>query len=153
MSLAPFQTRLVALDLQQLRPLARSSHSFHRLHLILRLSQGLRTFNLSTTLNLPISASAPTNPRAFLSTFLSNTLSPTYALYTPPSTISCSPFALLALHGAGVDPASSPSWTSSFPAREEEWIVWPLGLTEWGYDWHAGSLVVSRVLSAFVALS
>ncbi|KAI5480162.1 UDP-galactose transporter [Pseudohyphozyma bogoriensis] len=64
-------------------------------------------------------------------------------MYTPPrlsSSSSSIDVAILALHGAGVDPdPATSSWTSAVPPQRA-WIAWPFGLTEWGYDWHGPSL-------------
>lgn len=92
---------------------------------MLALSSGA---DISLTLHLPVaSAQGP-----ITSTFLSNTQTTSYSLYTPPSSPALKPAGtILALHGAGLDPAKSPEWTSSIPQRPSEWIVWPIGLTPW----------------------
>ncbi|CAO1627392.1 unnamed protein product [Parajaminaea phylloscopi] len=48
--------------------------------------------------------------------------------------------AIVALHGAGVDIHSSPSWRRALPRQETAWIVMPSGLTPWGLDWQQSSL-------------
>lgn len=68
-----------------------------------------------------------------------------YAMIIPPDPLSCSsstsglPPVILALHGAGVD-AESPAWAEVIPKREGGWAVLPTGRTEWGEDWHGGSM-------------
>ena len=66
-----------------------------------------------------------------------------YAMIVPPSQpdleISAPPPVILATHGAGVD-AESSFWTSSMPSRAGGWAVLPTGKTEWGEDWHGGSV-------------
>ncbi|ORY88575.1 hypothetical protein BCR35DRAFT_276583, partial [Leucosporidium creatinivorum] len=137
--LAPLQTRLIALSVHQKRPLTPAFKG--HLPLTLLVSRAGVKSSLSTTIRLPVSRLSTSEPSPILSTFLSNTDTPSYAVYTPPKTATaCSSVALLALHGAGVDPATSPSWTSSIKQREREWIVWPLGLSAWGYDWHGASV-------------
>lgn len=114
---------------------------------MLSLIQDGKRKHISATIPLSHHAGSPPFRSPFVSTFVSNSGTPTYAVYTPPSTSHCSSFALVALHGAGVDPAERDSgWTRSIAQREKEWIVWPLGLTEWGFDWHGGS--VQDVLTA-----
>ncbi|KAM0787030.1 hypothetical protein ACM66B_006296 [Microbotryomycetes sp. NB124-2] len=76
----------------------------------------------------------------FASTFVTNGGVASYAVYTPPTLEDCSRIVLLALHGAGVEPRESPFWTQSIRTRKHEWIVWPLGLAPWGFDWHGPSL-------------
>lgn len=49
------------------------------------------------------------------------------------------PPVILALHGAGVD-ASSVFWSDAIPKRITGWAVLPTGRTEWGEDWHGGSM-------------
>ena len=49
------------------------------------------------------------------------------------------PPVILATHGAGVD-AESSFWTDSMPIRADGWAVLPTGKTEWGEDWHGGSM-------------
>ncbi|ORX36656.1 hypothetical protein BD324DRAFT_626687 [Kockovaella imperatae] len=44
----------------------------------------------------------------------------------------------LALHGAGVTPEWE-MWTSA-PPKNGAWSVLPMGRTEWGEDWHGGSM-------------
>ncbi|KAK4694170.1 hypothetical protein P7C70_g8782, partial [Phenoliferia sp. Uapishka_3] len=141
--LAPYQSLLLPLHLTQTQLLhTNSSLSHHSIPLILSLSPSnplfSSTYNLSLTLSLPLSP--PRGP--LLSTFLSNTQTPSYSLYTPPKRVDTKdPGTILGLHGAGVDPATSTEWTmQSVPQRESEWMVWPIGLTAWGYDWHGGSL-------------
>jgi poly(3-hydroxybutyrate) depolymerase len=120
------------------------STSTLRLPITLLVSLGGVQSNLSTTVQLALPRLSDSETSPILSTFLSNTGAPSYALYTPPKNASaCSSVALLALHGAGVDPATSPSWTSSIKQRDQNWIVWPLGLSAWGYDWHGASVKVS----------
>lgn len=139
-TLHPLQTRQVVIHLAQNRALRHMSLS---LNLTARHNVDA-SFVLSTPLLFRASPTSLSSPNPMLSTFITNSGTVTYALYTPPtSPHSCARVALLALHGAGVDPASSPSWTSSIGVRDKEWIVWPLGLTEWGYDWHGPSLQVS----------
>lgn len=125
-TLAPFQTLLVALTLSQSSPVP--SAADFSLPFTLRLSS---TQSLNSTITFPFLSS-----HTFLSTFLSTTLTPSYATYTPPSSPSRTTF--LALHGAGVE-ASSPFCTESIP-RQKGWIVGPTGGTTWGYDWHGASL-------------
>ncbi|KAK4056149.1 hypothetical protein OIO90_002880 [Microbotryomycetes sp. JL221] len=79
--------------------------------------------------------------QGFSSTYEGNSGTVAYATYTPPRQLACSNIALLALHGAGVDPITSPFWTHSIKRRDKQWIVWPLGLTTWGFDWHGPSLI------------
>ena len=123
--LAPFQSRLIPLSLTQSKNLPHANRSFHTLPIILFLSTGQE---LSLDLLLP--ASSPAGP--LLSTFLSNTQVPSYSMYTPPLNVNEKlPGTILALHGAGLDPATTPEWTSSIPQRKNEWIVWPVGLTPW----------------------
>lgn len=57
---------------------------------------------------------------------------PTKALHLPP--------VLLALHGAGVDYRSD-EWIEAMPQIPGMWAVLPSGRTEWGEDWHGGSLL------------
>lgn len=123
-TLAPFQTRLIPLSLRQLAPFPSSATESYELPLLLHLST---ESSLTLTLSLPSSLSSG----PLLSTFLSNTGTPSYSLYTPPSSLSASSGTILALHGAGVDPVRDLEWTRSIPRRTNEWIVWPLGLTEW----------------------
>jgi len=47
---------------------------------------------------------------------------------------------LLALHGAGVDAASS-FWTEAFNRQDYAWVLLPTGRRPWGYDWHGPSLL------------
>lgn len=49
------------------------------------------------------------------------------------------PPVILALHGAGVD-IDNPFWADAIPPREDGWAVLPQGKTEWGEDWHGGSM-------------
>lgn len=49
------------------------------------------------------------------------------------------PPVILALHGAGVD-AANPAWAEIIPKRDGGWAVLPTGRTEWGEDWHGGSM-------------
>ena len=57
--------------------------------------------------------------------------------------------ALLALHGAGVD-FRSPMWTTAIRRQDRAWIVYPSGLSYWGYDWHGPS--AADAIAAFNAL-
>lgn len=139
---APLQTRLLPLTLSQLSPFSSN---------ITELPFSLATSSSSKSFRFSLSVIQTSKTKPFLSTFLSNTQTPTYALYTPPSSpgsSSCSSHsnaAVLALHGAGVNPSTARDfWTNSIPAREKSWIVWSLGLTEWGYDWHGPSLRDAR---------
>ncbi|KAL8277729.1 hypothetical protein RQP46_009851 [Phenoliferia psychrophenolica] len=134
--LAPFQTRLVPLILTQHKNLPESRNpKSHTIPVTLSLSTG---GEISLELDLPTApASGPIQ-----STFLSNTQTPSYSMYTPPSKAATTqPGTIVALHGAGLDPATTPAWTSSIPQRKTEWMVWPIGLTPWGYDWHGATLV------------
>ncbi|SCZ96071.1 BZ3500_MvSof-1268-A1-R1_Chr8-1g09984 [Microbotryum saponariae] len=142
-TIAPGQTRLVAIHLRQKRAIRKmTSQTSHEVQL-----------NFSTTtflsndaphcgkITFPIVDSTLSNPAVIISTYLSNSGAPTYASFRPPrATLTCSPIVVLALHGAGVDPATAPEWASSIKPRQEDWIVFPLGLTEWGYDWQGPSL-------------
>ena len=56
---------------------------------------------------------------------------------------------LLALHGAGVD-FRSPMWTTAIRRQDRAWIVYPSGLSYWGYDWHGPS--AADAIAAFDAL-
>ncbi|KAF9519352.1 hypothetical protein BS47DRAFT_1358216 [Hydnum rufescens UP504] len=47
---------------------------------------------------------------------------------------------LVALHGAGVD-VDSPFWTNSIPRQQFNWVIYPSGLTPWGYDWRGPSVL------------
>jgi hypothetical protein len=49
------------------------------------------------------------------------------------------PPVLLALHGAGVDVRNT-FWADAIPDRPGGWAVLPQGKTEWGEDWHGGSM-------------
>jgi hypothetical protein len=49
------------------------------------------------------------------------------------------PPVMLALHGAGVD-IRNPFWWDAIPDRPHGWAVLPQGKTEWGEDWHGGSM-------------
>ncbi|KAL7421865.1 hypothetical protein Q5752_003636 [Cryptotrichosporon argae] len=48
---------------------------------------------------------------------------------------------LLALHGAGVDPAAA-AWTAALPTAHT-WAVLANGKNEWGEDWHGASMAES----------
>lgn len=155
---SPLQTRSLPLSLLQSGRLPPPRHASHRIALTLHLTDNIvdsrKGATLSTVLVLPV-VNSTSEPAPFLSTFLSNTRTPSYAMYTPPTHSNgsfCSSAAFLALHGAGVE-ASSSSWTESIQARRNEWVVWPTGLTSWGYDWHGPSLKVRRVCSVFQAPS
>lgn len=59
--------------------------------------------------------------------------------------------ALVALHGAGVDPLS-PWWAGAIPRQERSWVVYPSGLGPWGYDWRGPSAQdVSAALATLCA--
>lgn len=68
-----------------------------------------------------------------------------YAMIITPSSLRpkrgapASPPVILALHGAGVD-AADPIWSDVIPKREGGWAVLPTGRSEWGEDWHGGSM-------------
>ena len=66
-----------------------------------------------------------------------------YAMVVPPhETLTSSeahPPVILALHGAGVD-AEVSFWTGAMPVRPGGWAVLPTGKSEWGEDWHGGSM-------------
>lgn len=102
--------------------------------------------SIASDLYLATSESSLANPIPFTSTFLSNSGAPSYALYLPPrlprtSTVS-SPPTILAMHGAGTDVLLDKEWASSLaPQKSGVWVVFPTGLTEWGFDWHGPSLV------------
>lgn len=49
------------------------------------------------------------------------------------------PPVILALHGAGVD-VDNPAWAEAIPAIPGTWAVLPQGKSEWGEDWHGGSM-------------
>ncbi|KAM0747755.1 alpha/beta-hydrolase [Meredithblackwellia eburnea MCA 4105] len=136
--LAPFQSAQLPLLLKQHRAVACNLDRTYQLPVFLSFSDN-STISFNITL-IQLFANKP-----LLSTFYTNSRAVSYALYTPPRDIvSASSGVILALHGAGVDPAKSPEWTSSIKRRRSEWIVWPIGLTEWGYDWHGASLSDSR---------
>ncbi|SCV67268.1 BQ2448_5914 [Microbotryum intermedium] len=142
-TIAPGQTRLVTVHLRQTHAIRKmTSQSSHEVTLSFITQSSLsKDSRYSHLIVFPIVDSSPSNPSVLISTYLSNSGVPTYASYRPPrATSTCSPFVLLALHGAGVDPATAPEWVPSIKPRQEEWIVFPLGLTEWGYDWHGPSL-------------
>lgn len=66
-----------------------------------------------------------------------------YAMVVPPSHPKVTPSGflpvILATHGAGVE-ADDPLWTGAMPIRPDGWAVLPTGKTEWGEDWHGGSM-------------
>jgi pimeloyl-ACP methyl ester carboxylesterase len=45
---------------------------------------------------------------------------------------------LVALHGAGLDVAS-PFWTNAISRQKYNWVIYPSGLSYWGYDWRGPS--------------
>ena len=141
MALAPLQSRLVAMNLIQTRSIGSRTRS-------LEIGFELTVDHLRNKLAMSIplvSKSTRTAARdGFLSTFASNTVS--YAVYTPPVSSEPSSAILVVLHGAGVDPKASPFWTQSVRRRHREWIVWPVGLTPWGFDWHGPSLKVRMTI-------
>ena len=49
------------------------------------------------------------------------------------------PPVILALHGAGVDIRNT-FWADAIPERGSGWAILPPGKTEWGEDWHGGSM-------------
>lgn len=134
--LAPRQTLLIPVKISQSRPLITpSAGAFYNL------SFSLITSSLSGPIEVQIVLPSPPPTSPLISTFLSSTLTPSYSLYIPPLLCdSAASRTLLALHGAGTDPATATEWSTSIERREKEWIVYPIGMTEWGTDWHGSSL-------------
>lgn len=146
------QTRPVAIRVRQSKPLLSSTTHFdicfrtkdggsRRLHWRVKLRH--RTLNqpfmmsfasAMTTQGLPAAISyavvvpPPTAPAE-------NDIGPSYS----PSMRSQAPPVLLGLHGAGVD-IRDPAWASAMPNCADMWAVLPTGRTEWGEDWHGGSM-------------
>lgn len=91
-----------------------------------------------------ITFASPSEPRAGQSPALVS-----FAMVVPPKSsrtrtpsdkqVRRAPPVMLALHGAGVD-IRNPFWWDAIPDRPHGWAVLPQGKTEWGEDWHGGSM-------------
>ncbi|KAF9475666.1 hypothetical protein BDN70DRAFT_996247 [Pholiota conissans] len=133
--IAPLQTRVIALYLEQSAPFMAKEIDFN-----VMLQSGSLIENLS--LSIPISqrrlSSLRDQPlkgtfllaRTSASAFLA--VSPTFdnIAQTPP---------ILALHGAGVDIFGQDFWIESLPVSNSSWMIAVSGRTSWGLDWHGPS--------------
>lgn len=139
--IAPGQTRSIPLLLAQLEPTGAKE-----LEIVINVTRGERQWQLGT--RLPLKHVSSRSPKPLIMTFtspapLSLPALVSAAVVIPPSTPSVSaddpPPVLLALHGAGV-PTPSDEWNDAMPNIPGMWAVLPSGRTEWGEDWHGGSL-------------
>ncbi|RXK38309.1 hypothetical protein M231_04482 [Tremella mesenterica] len=139
------QTRPVSIKIYQHGPIEKSLLAL-KLIFILKSEGPDRTESMS----IPLKHHTLTQPGPFKMTHaISDGHMPalvSYAMVVPPPFINPTtlqpPPVILALHGAGVE-ASSPSWTKAMPRRQDTWAILPTGKTEWGEDWHGGSMTDS----------
>ncbi|KAH8924862.1 alpha/beta-hydrolase [Atractiella rhizophila] len=142
------QTRQISFLLNQttsLLPLVNSSGGTIEISLLLLPSRTPVTFTIKSLL-MP---SPPSTDFSFAMTHQPPSLPISLAVVTPP-TSSPAQFkcqskgkTILYLHGAGASPLAQDIRTS-FPPQEDAWIVFPLGRTEWGMDWHGPSIIEAR---------
>ncbi|KAJ2916870.1 hypothetical protein MD484_g3582, partial [Candolleomyces efflorescens] len=136
--LAPGQTRIIPLKLQQHLPiwdgnleLGLTVESEILDSTYLKVSLPLRQLPRWTPdSHTPIKASffyAGSNPTIF--TVLPPRISHEGAHARP----------ILALHGAGVDILQHNFWPEAMPSNNFSWIIMPAGRTSWGLDWHGPS--------------
>ncbi|CAD6906247.1 unnamed protein product [Tilletia controversa] len=154
----PFQTRSVALEVQQ------SNQLFHTLPQMGTDVQGTLTlrshdddrksYTIESTLRLEViglaSTSGTKQQSSFSFTYLTGDGSLGISAATVPAKwAEASPRenahapAMLVLHGAGVN-ALDPAWTSAMPRQDHIWTVLPTGGTAWGFDWQLSSSVHAR---------
>ncbi|KAI5124055.1 hypothetical protein M0805_003883 [Coniferiporia weirii] len=143
-TLAPSQTRIVPISIEQSAPFSGGGISF-----TLVLSEYVPNPNLPrsrTTVpitlawkNIP-SWSASTS-EVIRATFFFATSHPTAFLAKPPMLPNSDGLAvpILALHGAGVDISTMPFWAADIDRQKHSWVIMPAGRTEWGLDWHGVS--------------
>ncbi|KAJ7582507.1 hypothetical protein C8J56DRAFT_954942 [Mycena floridula] len=140
--LAPSQTRLIPIKLQQTQALSSSI-----IDLQMNITAVLDSDPNSETIiivslplkHLPIWTSNEFDP-IMSSYFFANTMPTLFAAIPPKYELSGDPRpVILALHGAGVDLVTSPFWTQAMPRNDHSWFVLPTGRTSWGLDWHGPS--------------
>ncbi|BEI80034.1 hypothetical protein CcaverHIS002_0105630 [Cutaneotrichosporon cavernicola] len=137
--IAPGQTRSVPLMMLQ----AGQSNA-REIEIILRLMQGKKEWRVDTRIPLKHVSSREGKPVTMTVPGLLPEIPPVVstAIVLPPfpySNTTNAPPVLLALHGAGV-PTPSNEWIAAMPRLPGMWAVLPSGRTEWGEDWHGGSL-------------
>lgn len=133
------QVRPIPLRVQQQQPLG---YDVEGLAVKLTVTTGGRSKSLVAS--LPLKHVNSTAGKPFHLTFASPEGSPPAfvsgcTVLPPPGKAETSPPVLLALHGAGVDYRDA-GWVEAMPRINGMWAVLPSGRTEWGEDWHGGSL-------------